>query len=134
MLTYVREQMHTFTDKAAEHFLDVLPTSTEQDYNRRFDHSPWKNILIMVHATVGPHFENEIVARFNREDPSTLQSKPLKTILHDICDGISSSPEIAQSSVLGKKAAIQTLHETLQPVIAKWAVDQYDKASRNPPL
>jgi hypothetical protein len=128
VLTYVREQMHTFTDKAAEHFLDVLPTSTEQDYNRRFDHSPWKNILIMVHATVGPYFENEIVARFNREDPSTLQSKPLKTILHDICDGISSSPEIAQSSVLGKKAAIQTLHETLQPVIAKWAVDQYDKA------
>jgi hypothetical protein len=128
VLMYVREQMHTLTDKAAEHFLDLFPTNIEQDYNRRFDHSTWKNILIIVHAIVGPHFQNEAVARFNHEDPNTIRSKPLKTILHSICDVIGSSPEISQSPVLGKKAAIQTLHAKLRPIIAKWAVDQCDNA------
>jgi len=128
VLTYVREHMDSLTDKAAEHFLNVLPTSPEQGYNNRFDHSTWKDILILVHTMVGPHFQNEIVARFNRKDPNTIQTKPLKTILHSICDGIGKSPEIAQSSVLGKKTAIQTLHEALRPIITKWALEQYDKA------
>ncbi|KAH6883951.1 hypothetical protein B0T10DRAFT_564970 [Thelonectria olida] len=128
VLMYVREHFSTITDKAAEHFLDQFPTSTEHDYNGRFDHSTWKNILIIVHAVVGPHFQNEAVARCNHEDPNTIQSKPLKSILHSICDVISSSPEISQSSVLGKKAAIQTLPAKLRPIIARWAVDQCDNA------
>jgi hypothetical protein len=128
VLTYVREQMNALTDKTAEHLLDILPTSTEYDYNKRFDYSPWKDILILVHAMVGPHFENKVMTRFNREDPKTIKSKPLTTILHSICNVIGNSPEIAQSSVLSRKNAIQSLHDTLRPTIAMWAIEQYDKA------
>lgn len=127
VLTYVREQIDTLTDETAEHFLDEFPIDTKQEYIGRFNHSTWKNILVMVHTMVGPHFQNEAVIRFNTEDPNTIRSKPLNTIVHGVCDFISRNPEVSQSHVLSRKPAIEMLHAKLRPMIVEWAVEQYDQ-------
>ena len=79
---------------------------------------------------VGPHFQNKAVTRFNNEDPHTIHSKPLNTIIHGICDFIARNPEVSQSPVLSKKSAIEMLHMRLKSVIAEWAVEEYDNALR----
>lgn len=128
VLTYVRQQLNAITDRTVEHYLDILPTSTEHDYNKRFDNNTWKHILILVHDMVGPHFESQVMTRFNREDPKTIKTTPLTTILHSICDTIGNDPELARSSVLGEKNAVQSLKDALRPIVARWALEQYDKA------
>jgi hypothetical protein len=128
LLVHVQEHMDGLTDKTVECFLNQFPTNTEQDYIRRFDHSSWKNILVIVHAMVGPHFQNEAVARFNTEDPNMIHSKPINTIIYGICDFIARNTEVSQSPVLSKKSAMETLYTKLQSIIAEWAVDECDKA------
>lgn len=129
ILTYVKDNMEELTNPALEHFLHEFPGGGQEDtYAARFQHRTWKEILVIVRALAGPHFQNEAVLRFNDEDPNKICSRPTSAIAQAVCDFVARVPEVSQNPALKAKKAIEALCAEIEPVVVEWAARQCDDA------
>lgn len=131
ILTHVQKHAADFTNATTESYLKQYPTAGVDLYKERFEHGPWKDLLVMVHRMVGPHFQNEAVSQFNSQDPEGIYSKPTSTITQAMCKFALRIPEIAQNPALQDKIALTALHEKISPLVTEWALEQCKHALTN---
>ena len=127
VLTYTRQHMAEFTDPMIEHYLNEYPTAGIDVYGKRFEYAAWKGLIFTVYATVGPHFQNHAVSRFNVEEP-TIRTKPTSTIARAICNFVPRIPEVAGNPALKEQEAVDALFASMEPMVLDWAAKQCDKA------
>jgi hypothetical protein len=130
ILNYVRKNTKDLTSPALKHFLHEYPSS--ENYAERFEHSSWKDILVLVLNFAGPRLRHPSVVRFNTDDLQAIQPKPAAAIAQGLSKMYSLIPELAKNPALQQKSATDDLSAVLQPVVAQWAAKHCLQALQDP--
>jgi hypothetical protein len=110
--------------------LSKPPSSEGEPYLDRFERPIWKDILVKVHATVGPRFQGAL-ARFNTEHPESLltQLEPREPgLTQNLSKAIWRLPDVARNPALWNSQAIDDLMMRISPIVTDWAAQYCQNA------
>jgi hypothetical protein len=99
---------------------------THPTYTTRFQSTIWHELLVLVHATVGPRFVGQM-ERVNKGPPPPSSSNSKPALVHRVREAICRLPEVSRNPALRDPAATKELMDRLSPLVAKWVIEWCDR-------
>jgi hypothetical protein len=130
VLAYVEEHAASFTDPGNKEYLNSIPDDQMDPlvYRERFEHGPWRHLLLTVYRAVGPCFQNPCVIEFNDDTGEAivdLSGPPSISLVDSIKRIVTQHPEIARDRLLNNPEAIEALRVAIEGAVSSWRSNQH---------
>lgn len=130
VLEYVERHAASFTDPGNKEYLNSIPDDQMDPlvYRERFEHGPWRHLLLTVYRAVGPCFQNPCVIEFNDdtgEAIADLSGPPSISLVDSIKRIVTQHPEIARDRVLNNPEATEALRVAIEGAVSSWRSNQH---------
>ena len=105
-------------------FFSILSCTKDKLYIEQFTYPAWKGLLITVYRAVGAQFQ-ELLCKFNTEDPESLLSQLQSTFIQALAAAIGSILDINCNPALSSSQALEILIAKIFSIVSAWAAEQY---------